>query len=210
MHSPLAGPTCPRSTQNIILARHGESEYSARGLCNGDVTIPVALTERGRDEARRLGAALRDTPLELCVTSEFLRARETADIALTGRGLPRLVVPELNDPLVGRYEGAGIEDYRAWAASSHSAALLGPGGESRLSIVGRYARAFRILLARPEAVILVVCHSLPIAYAMEARAGRTPAVRAPMAEHATAYPFTAEELAAAADLLETWAAHPTW
>ena len=38
-----------------ILARHAESEYSVRGAINGDVAVPVALTERGREQARRLG-----------------------------------------------------------------------------------------------------------------------------------------------------------
>ena len=144
------------------------------------------------------------------MTSEFQRAHETADEALAGRDTPRLVMPELNDPLVGRYEGAGIEDYRAWAASSDSSALPGPGGETRLAIVERYVRAFRMLLGRPEDVILAVCHSLPIAYAVEARAGRPPAVHAPMIEHATAYPFIAAELIAATTVLEGWVANPTW
>lgn len=194
----------------IILARHGESEYSARGLCNGDIAVPVALTDRGRDEARRLGVALSDTPIELCVTSEFQRARETADIALAGRAALRLVIPELNDPLVGPYEGADLGEYRKWAGAVGSSALPGAGGESRLAIVERYVRAFRMLLAQPEDVILAICHSLPVAYAIEARAGRPPAVRVPMAEHATAYPFTAAELDAATTVLEQWASEPTW
>jgi len=177
---------------------------------NGDIAVAVGLTARGREEARRLGEALRDQPIDLCVTSEFQRARETADEALAGRDIPRLVVPELNDPLYGPFEGSTLDEFRGWAAASGSTALPGPGGESRLAIVERYARAFRILLARPEDAILAVCHSLPIAYAMEARSGRPPAVHAPMAEHAVPYPFTAAELEAAADLLENWAAHPTW
>src|SRR4029077_16088616 len=154
----------------IILARHGESEYSARGPCNGDIAPAGPLTDRGRREARRLGDDLRGEPLELCVTSEFQRARETADIALQGRAVPRLVVPELNDPLVGPYEGAGIGEYRGWAAVTDSSAIPEPGGESRLALVERYSRAFRLRLARPEKGILAVCHSLPIAYALEARA----------------------------------------
>jgi hypothetical protein len=32
----------------------------------------------------------------------------------------------------------------------------------------------------------------------------------PIVEHATAYPFTREELEAATALLEHWAANPTW
>ena len=196
--------------QRTILARHGESEYSARGLLNGDIDVVVGLTDRGREEARTLGQALDGSPIGLCVTSEFQRARETADEALAGRDIPRLVMPELNDPLYGPFEGAGLEEFRVWASSFGSSALPGPDGESRLAIVVRYARAFRLLLARPEDVILAVCHSLPIAYALEARAARPPAVRAPLAEHATAYPFTAGELAAATALLEHWTANPTW
>ena len=41
--------------QLLILARHGESEYSARGLLNGDPTVGVALTETGEAQARTLG-----------------------------------------------------------------------------------------------------------------------------------------------------------
>jgi probable phosphoglycerate mutase len=193
----------------ITLARHGESEYSARSLLNGDISVAVGLTERGREEARRLGETLRDTPLELCVVTEFQRVRDTAAIALEGRDVPRLVVPELNDPLYGPYEGADIEDYRAWASSRPSSAVP-DGGESRLAIVQRYVRGFRIVLARPEAAILVVCHSLPVSYVLGARDGREPGARMPLAEHATPYPFTREELDAATTLLEGWTAKPTW
>jgi broad specificity phosphatase PhoE len=196
--------------RRAILARHGESEYSAHGRLNGDITVAVGLTERGREEARHLGDALRETPLDLCVTSEFQRARETADLALAGRDVPREVDDRLNDPLIGRFEGASLEDYRSWAARSASSAAPEDGGESRLAIVTRYAAAFRDVVGRPEESILVVCHSLPVSYALGAREGRLPGVRMPMAEHAKPYPFTAEELEAAVRLLEGWAASPTW
>lgn len=198
------------ATETIVLARHGESEYSARGLCNGDIAVGIPLTERGREEARRLAHSVRGMPLDLCVTSEFQRVRETADIALEGLDVPRLVVPELNDPLVGCYEGLTVDEYREWAAANDSSALPEPGGESRLALVSRYARGFRMLVERPERTILAVCHSLPISYALEAREGRPPAVSMPFAEHATPYPFTREELEETTALLESWAASPTW
>ena len=195
--------------KRAILARHGESEYSCIGRLNGDIAVPVPLTQQGIREALALGEALKQQQLQLCVTSEFQRARETADIALEGRDLPRLVDGRLNDPLLGRYEGVYIEDYRAWASGVPSSAAP-EGGESRLAIVERYTRAFRDLLARSEETILVVCHSLPVSYALGAREGRPPGVRVPLAEHAVPYPFTAEELDAATALLEEWAASPTW
>jgi broad specificity phosphatase PhoE len=196
--------------REAIFARHGESEYSAVSRLNGDVTVPVGLTPRGRDEARLLGEALAAERLDVCVTSEFQRARETADLALGDRPVPREVDARLNDPLIGRYEGGYIEDYRAWASSSPSSAAPEPGGESRHAIVSRYAAAFRDLVEGPEETVLVVCHSLPVAYALAAREGAAPGARMPLALHATPYRFTAAELEAATTLLETWVANPTW
>jgi probable phosphoglycerate mutase len=196
--------------QLAILARHGESEYSAQGLLNGDIAVAVGLTARGREEARRLGDELRDEQLDLCVTSEFERTRETADIALAGRGVPRAVEPRLNDPLYGRYEGGALDDYRDWASGAPSSAVPEPGGESRFAIVERYAHAFRALLARREDTILVVCHSLPVSYALGAREGKAPGARMPLAEHAVPYRFGVAELEAATTLLEEWVAIPTW
>ena len=60
----------------VILARHGESELSLVGTVNGDPAVPCALTNAGRQQARRLGELLADTELDLCVTSEFERTRE--------------------------------------------------------------------------------------------------------------------------------------
>jgi 2,3-bisphosphoglycerate-dependent phosphoglycerate mutase len=196
--------------RRAILARHGESEYSCIGRLNGDSRVPVGLTEQGIREALALGEALEQEELDLCVTSEFQRARETADLVLEGRDVRRLVDGRLNDPLLGRYEGVDIEEYRAWASGVPSSAAPEDGGESRLAIVDRYTRAFRALLARPEGTILVVCHSLPVAYALGAREGTPPGARVPLAEHAVPYPFTAAELDAATTLLEQWAASPTW
>jgi probable phosphoglycerate mutase len=196
--------------KTAILARHGESEYSVAGRLNGDLEVDVRLTAGGLRQARRLGRALAGEPLDLCVTSEFLRARETADEALGGRRVPRLVLPELNDPRYGRFEGAALADYRSWASASPSSAVPEPGGESRLEIVERYARGFRILLERLEETILAVCHSLPVAYALGAREELSPGARTPLADYAVPYPFTAEELCAATRLLEEWVARPTW
>jgi broad specificity phosphatase PhoE len=196
--------------RRALLARHGESEFSARGALNGDVTVEGGLTPAGREQARRLGSELRDVQIDLCVTTAFQRVRETADEALGGRDVPRVVVPELNDPLYGRFEGAQIDEYRAWAARVGSSEAPGPGGEARRAIVERYARGFRLVLARPEETILVVAHSLPISYLLCARDGRAPAPRVPLVEYARLYELSAAELERATEVLERWAADPSW
>lgn len=192
---------------HAILARHGESVFSVRALVNGDTAVAGPLTPAGEEEARRLGEAIAADAIELCVTSEFERTRQTADVALAGRDIPRLVIPELNDPRYGSFEGGALEDYRAWAHAHASDDAPPGGGESRRTIVERYARGFRIVVERPEETVLVVAHSLPIAYVL---AGGVPGAIVPLVELATPYRFTGEELEGAVEALESWLAAPTW
>jgi broad specificity phosphatase PhoE len=194
----------------VFLVRHGESAFSVRGALNGDVAVDCGLTEAGVAQAQRLAADLASVPIDLCITSEFQRVRETADVVLAGRDVPRLVVPELNDPLYGPYEGCHIDAYREWASRAHSSEPPGDGGESRHAIVARYARGFRRVLARPEETLLLVAHSLPIAYVRGASEGRAPEARMPLTEYATAYELSAGSLEGAVRTIEAWVADPTW
>jgi len=192
------------------MARHGESDYSVRSLLNGDPTLPCGLTGEGLGQARELRRELAAEAFELCVTSEFERTRLTAREALAGREIPTLVLPELNDPRYGVFEGRSIDEYRAWAVSASSSEEPPGGGESRHAIAARYARAFAILLARPEEAILVVAHSLPSAFALAARAGRPPRPRASLAAYAVPHRFDRASLERATGVLEGWLAAPDW
>lgn len=196
--------------ESVILARHGESVFSARQLVNGDVAVAGPLTERGVEEARELGRAIAADPIDLCITSEFERTRQTADLALEGRDVSRVVVPELNDPRYGRFEGGGLEEYRSWASAATSRDEVPGGGESRWNILDRYVRGFRKVLDRAEEAVIVVIHSLPIAYVLAAHDGDLPARRVPLVTHAHPYRFARAELDEAVTVLEDWCAAPTW
>ena len=196
--------------ERAILARHGESEFSARRYVNGDVTVAVALTEQGVEEAQLLAAEIARDEIDLCATSEFERTKQTADIALGGRDVPRVVIPELNDPRYGEYEGGPLDAYLEWA-HAHGSREVPPGdGEARHAIAGRYAAGFRKVLERPERTVLVVAHSLPLAYVLMSLEGDGPAPKARLIEHAKAYRLTAEELERAVERIEAWCAAPTW
>ena len=197
--------------QRLILARHGESEYSSRGLLNGDPAVAVGLTETGEVQARALGVALRETPIDLCVTTEFGRTHRTAALVLEGRDVPVEVWPDLNDPHAGSFEGQPIDGYLVWARGADSAEAVPGGGQSRQAIVARCARAYRALLERPEPTILAILHALPIAYLLSALEGTAPAARmGRVVEYAHAYPVGEDELRAAVEVLERWCAAPSW
>jgi broad specificity phosphatase PhoE len=153
-----------------VLARHGESTLNFENRINGDFSVPVALTARGREEALLLGQQVAHVELQLCVHTRFSRTRETAEIALAGRDVPIEVEPLLDDIDVGRLEGKTIEDYRAWKRE-HERSDDFPGGESLDDAAKRYALAFRKLLDRPESSVLVVTHEIPVRYALNAAAG---------------------------------------
>jgi broad specificity phosphatase PhoE len=194
----------------IILARHGESELSVVGRTNGDPGTPCALTDTGREQARRLGHLLRGDDLGLCVVSEFQRAQETADLALESRDVPRLVLPELNDIRFGDFEGHALTEYRAWAHAHAPEEPAPGGGDSRAETVRRYIRAYRMILARPEETILVVAHGLPVRYVLDAVAGSNPAAAVEQVPYAEPFRLTVDELETAVDRLAVWAASPFW
>ena len=195
--------------RELLVARHGESEFSARQLVNGDPVVSCPLTETGRGQARALGQALVGEAIDLCAVTEFDRVRETAEIALDGRDIRFLVVPELNDPRYGEFEGGSLDVYREWVWE-RGALDAPPGGEHRGEIVSRYVAGFRVLLERPEELTLLVAHSLPIAYLRDAAVGTAPRSRMDMVEYAQVLRLGRQELGRAIDVLEAWAAAPAW
>ena len=196
--------------ERALFVRHGESEYSAKALVNGDPGIACGLTELGRQQAQQLRERLAGEPIGLCVVTEFGRTHETADLILGERRVSRLVVADLNDPFYGSFEGGPLVAYRAWAATHGPEDAPPGGGETRVAIAVRYARGFRTLLGRPEPSLLVVCHSLPIAFAVAAADGRPPTAKMPIVTYAEPHVLDADQLARAAERIEAWARNPVF
>lgn len=153
-----------------VLVRHGQSRLNLTRQVNGDPAVAVPLTDQGRAEAAALGLQVAGTALDLCLHTRFGRTLETAELALAGRSVPLEVEPLLDDIYVGELEGRSIDDYRAWKRE-HTRADPFPGGESLDDAARRYAGAFERLLERPERRILIVCHEIPIRYALNAAGG---------------------------------------
>ena len=125
--------------QQVVLVRHGETEWSRELRHTGRTDVP--LTERGREQAERVGAALRGRTFALVLTSPLQRATETCRLA--GFGEVARTRDELREWDYGDYEGRKTEEickevprWTVWTGGV-------PNGET-LEQVG--ARADRVLV----------------------------------------------------------------
>jgi probable phosphoglycerate mutase len=159
-----------RGLSIAVFARHGQSVGNVERRVSGNPAADVPLTEHGEEEARRLGLELSGLELDACLHSRFPRTRATAELALAGRDVPLLEEPLLDDVDVGDLDGATLDEYRAWKRA-HTRADPFPGGESLDAAAARYAAALRSILVSPHRSVLVVCHEIPIRYALNGAAG---------------------------------------
>ncbi len=96
----------------IFLVRHGQAEMNAEHKLSGQLE-PNPLTEKGRQQARKLAIKLLDVPIDVIFSSDLERAYETAKIIsenYPGKDqVPIYVAAELRERYWGKLEGKPIE-----------------------------------------------------------------------------------------------------
>jgi broad specificity phosphatase PhoE len=150
----------------LLLSRHAESVFDEQGVLNGDASVTGGLTARGQEQARQLGAILREVRIDLCVTTAFERTIRTADIALAGRDVPRVMMPKLDDPPNGIFEFRPFEELRAWRAENGSDVATPGTDVTEREAFERMRSGFFELAARPEGTILAVLHGWFVTWAL--------------------------------------------
>ena len=137
----------------IVLVRHGETEWSRDGKHTGNTD--VELTERGREQAAALAAALRGRDFARVLTSPLARAAETARLA----GFGEIAEPrdELREWDYGAYEGRKTVDIReekpGWTLWADGV----PDGETAAEVAARVDRLIAGL-HETEGAVLVFAH----------------------------------------------------
>jgi broad specificity phosphatase PhoE len=119
--------------RQIVLVRHGETEWSRSGRHTG--RTDVALTDRGRAHAQSLRKGLGHLRFTVVLTSPLQRAAETARLA--GFENSAEVVDQIREWDYGEYEGrttASIrEEIPEWSVWTHGV----PGGETIDQVAAR-------------------------------------------------------------------------
>jgi broad specificity phosphatase PhoE len=117
----------------VVLARHGETEWSRDLRHTGRTDLP--LLESGRREAERLGAELRGRGFELVLTSPLQRAMDTCRLA--GLGDEAQITDVLLEWDYGEYEGITTKQIRETRPGWFLWRDGCPGGETAADVAAR-------------------------------------------------------------------------
>ena len=128
----------------IVLVRHGETEWSAAGKHTSSTDLP--LVPAGRERAQQLRGALAGRSFGVVLTSPLRRARETCELA--GLGEQASVEEDLREWDYGEYEGLTTPEIRERRPDWWLWRDGCPGGESPAQVS---ARADRFLARAREA-----------------------------------------------------------
>ena len=118
----------------IILARHGETDFNAREIFRGRADVP--LNETGLKQARLLGEYLSREKIDVIYSSPLPRAVQTAEAVAAHHRREVNINDNLNDIDCGEWQGLSVSEvkerytelYQDWLDTPEQVRL--PGGES--------------------------------------------------------------------------------
>lgn len=107
----------PDSTTDIILIRHGETAWNRELRFQGHADVP--LNDIGHEQARRIGLRLAGETAQHLISSDLMRAQQTAAPAALQLSLPVVTSAALREQFFGVVEGMRSDEIqslhpRAW------------------------------------------------------------------------------------------------
>jgi len=152
---------------HYFVMRHGEAENNLAGKINWDNKNVYHLTERGQAEALDAGQGLQDKKIDLIISSDLARTKETTEIVAKELGLVSDQIffdPRLREFKVGQAEGGKWNEYNQDLYTKKDRwQTVTAGGESLLDVKKRTAELLYDLDNKYAGKnILLVSHGLPL------------------------------------------------
>ena len=157
----------------LYMIRHGESMANAERRHAGWAHVP--LTEKGREDARRAGALIREMNFDKIYVSDTLRARETLALALPEvTGLQTSLLREIGvGSLSGRLASVCAAEYgERYAEHRRLRDFSAYGGENHEMQFERIKAFSELILRDGGETVLAVCHEGSIKCMLEIVRGK--------------------------------------
>ena len=146
----------------IILARHGETEWNVAEVFRG--RIDVELNETGTKQAELLAGHLSSLKIDAVYSSPLKRALKTAEMIARYHKLDVEIAPGLTDFDYGEWQGLPHHEvkekykelYAEWAENPHLVKM--PAGESLADVRERAVGVVDDIVTRYKGTIVLVSH----------------------------------------------------
>jgi len=105
-----------KSNNSYMVMRHAESEANTKGLISSVVTNIDHLTDVGKKQAEESGKKLKDKGIDIIISSDFMRTKETAEIVAKEIGLdPKEIIfdERIREIGTGDFEGKTWGEFAA-------------------------------------------------------------------------------------------------
>ncbi|MGO2613263.1 histidine phosphatase family protein, partial [Corynebacterium flavescens] len=152
-------------SRRLILIRHGQTTYNATGRMQGH--LDTDLAEVGYEQAAAAAALLRDKDISYIISSDLIRAKETARVIADSLGMDYAVDKRLRETDLGRWQGMSSAEVDAQfpgarAIWRHDPTWAPPEGESRVDVAKRARPVIDSLMRTSttwdDGPVLVVAH----------------------------------------------------
>jgi glucosyl-3-phosphoglycerate phosphatase len=148
-------------TRTVLVWRHGQTAWNLQRRFQGQLDIP--LDDVGREQAARAAALLAGFAPSAIVSSDLVRARETAQALADLSGLPVATDPRLREIDVGAWQGLTFDEVSARFPAEAALWRDGGdgrrgGGESLVEVGARAVAAVDEALLASDGTLVVVTH----------------------------------------------------
>ncbi len=148
--------------KEILLVRHGETEWNAGEIFRGRADIN--LNEKGVVQAKLLGEYLKKSRLEAIYSSPLLRAVLTAEMIARPHSLVVRAEPGLIDLDFGEWQGMSLAEvkniyknlYIKWEKSPENVKF--PGGEGLEDVRNRAIAVVNKVVKKHKGTVVLVSH----------------------------------------------------
>jgi alpha-ribazole phosphatase len=163
---------------NLILVRHGETDWNRQKRFQGQIDIP--LNGRGKWQAQQVAQALESLIIQKVFSSDLLRARATAELIAGFCGCVVQTDSRLREKGFGVWESLTYAEIKEWDADGYTrwredpSAYTPPGGEELEATAMRVAQVWKEIETMEVETVVLVSHGGTLRILLRQLLGLTP------------------------------------